>query len=731
MAAFGKWIRSPQATDLAAVSFEKAFPLTKPVKKAELRATAMGVYVPTLNGARVGDSVLMPGWTAYEHRVLFQTYDVTALLKKNNRLAIGVGVGWAVGIKGKNLHHHNRYTDHISLLAALTVTYADGSEETVATDETWRVYTTPVTMNDFYLGETQDYTKRRRLLGAAVRSDVKTRVVPQTGEWIREQDVIKPVAVLKTPKNEWVVDFGQNLAGYVRLHLVGSKGARVVLHHGEVLDADGNFYNENYRAAESRVTYVLDGRERDLTPLFTFQGFRYVRLTEYPFETVDPDAFTAVAVHSDMARTGDFVCGNPKINQLYHNILWGQKGNYLDIPTDCPQRDERLGWTGDTQVFCRTGAINFDVERFFTKWMEDMALEQGENGEVYWIIPHLDKQEPSAAWGDAACVVPYELYRAYGNKKLLKKHFPVMKKWVDYMHRAGDAEFLWLGGTHFGDWLAMDNGEDTVSGATSKDYIASAYFAYSTALLVKAGRALGMDMQAYETLHDNIIAAVRARYFKDGRTDMTVDGDEWKTETQTGYVLALHFGLCREEERASFADRLAALVAENGGRMTTGFVGTPYLLHALSENGRTDLAYSLLLQEKTPSWLYAVNHGATTVWEHWNSQKEDGSFWSTSMNSFNHYAYGAVFDWIFGVAAGIAPLTAGYAKTRVAPHPDRRLGFAKTAIETRHGRLAVHWYYRDERVVYELTVPADMTVEFVLPSGKTHTLTGGKYLFGE
>ena len=731
MATFGKWIRSPQATDLAAVSFEKAFPLTKPVKKAELRATAMGVYVPTLNGARVGDSVLMPGWTAYEHRVLFQTYDVTALLKKNNRLAIGVGVGWAVGIKGKNLHHHNRYTDHTSLLAALTVTYADGSTETVATDTTWQVYTTAVTMNDFYLGETQDYTKRRRLLGAAVRSEVKTRVVPQTGEWIREQDVIKPVAVLKTPKNEWVVDFGQNLAGYVRLHLVGSKGARVVLHHGEVLDADGNFYNENYRAAESRVTYVLDGRERDLAPLFTFQGFRYVRLTEYPFDTVDPDAFTAVAVHSDMARTGDFVCGNPKINQLYHNILWGQKGNYLDIPTDCPQRDERLGWTGDTQVFCRTGAINFDVERFFTKWMEDVALEQGENGEVYWIIPHPDKQEPSAAWGDAACVVPYEIWRAYGNKKLLRKHFPVMKKWVDYMHRAGDAEFLWRGGTHFGDWLAMDNGEDNLSGATSKDYIASAYFAYSTALLAKAGRALGRDMREYEALHDRVVAAIRARYFKDGRTDMTVAGDEWKKETQTGYVLALHFGLCREEERALFADRLAALVAENGGRMTTGFVGTPYLLHALSENGRTDLAYSLLLQEKTPSWLYAVNHGATTVWEHWNSQKEDGSFWSTSMNSFNHYAYGAVFDWIFGVAAGIAPLTAGYAKTRVAPHPDRRLGFVKTAISTRHGALSVYWYYRGERVVYELTVPADMTVEFVLPSGKTHTLTGGKYLFGE
>ena len=731
MATFGKWIRSPQATDLAAVSFEKAFSLTKPVKKAELRATAMGVYVPTLNGARVGDSVLMPGWTAYEHRVLFQTYDVTALLKKNNRLAIGVGVGWAVGIKGKNLHLHNRYTDHSSLLAALTVTYADGSEETVATDTTWQVYTTPVTMNNFYLGETQDYTKRRRLLGAAVRSEVKTRVVPQTGEWIREQDVIKPVAVLKTPKNEWVVDFGQNLAGYVRLHLVGSKGDRVVLHHGEVLDADGNFYNENYRAAESRVTYVLDGRERDLAPLFTFQGFRYVRLTEYPFETVDPDAFTAVAVHSDMARTGDFVCGNQKVNQLYHNILWAQKGNYLDIPTDCPQRDERLGWTGDTQVFCRTGAINFDVERFFTKWMEDMALEQGENGAVYWIVPHLDKQEPSAAWGDAACVVPYEIWRAYGNKKLLKKHFPVMKRWVDYMHRAGDTEFLWRGGTHFGDWLAMDNGEDNLSGATSKDYIASAFFAHSVALLAAAGRALGMDMREYEALNKHVVAAIRARYFKNGRTDMTVDGDEWKAETQTGYVLALHFGLCTEDQRAPFADRLAALVEENGGRMTTGFVGTPYLLHALSENGRTDLAYSLLLQEKTPSWLYAVNHGATTVWEHWNSQKEDGSFWSTSMNSFNHYAYGAVFDWIFGVAAGIAPLTAGYAKTRVAPHPDRRLGFAKTAIETRHGRLAVHWYYRDERVVYELTVPADMTVEFVLPSGRTHTLTGGKYLFGE
>ena len=732
MAISGKWIRSPQATDLAAVSFEKDFALAKPVKKAVLKATAMGVYVPTLNGKRVGDSVLMPGWTAYEHRVLFQTYDVTALLREKNTLALGVGVGWAVGIKGKNWHHHNRYTDHTSLLAALTVTYADGSTQTVATDETWRVYTTAVTMNDFYLGETQDYTARRRCLGAAVLSDVKTRVVAQTGAWIREQDVVKPVAVLKTPKNEWVVDFGQNLAGYVRLHLVGKKGDRVVLHHGEVLDADGNFYNENYRAAESRVTYVLDGKERDLAPLYTFQGFRYVRLTEYPFDTVDPDAFTAVAVHSDMARTGDFVCGNQKVNQLYHNIIWGQKGNYLDIPTDCPQRDERLGWTGDTQVFCRTGAINFDVERFFTKWMEDVALEQEKNGAVGCVIPHLDgAKNPSAAWADAACVVPYELYRAYGNKKLLKKHFPVMKKWVDYMHRAGDAEFLWLGGTHFGDWLAMDNGEDNFSGATSKDYIASAYFAYSTALLVKAGKALGMDMQAYETLHDNVVAAVRARYFRDGRTDMTVDGDEWKPETQTGYVLALHFELCDEKDRAAFAARLAALVEENGGRMTTGFVGTPYLLHALSENGGTDLAYSLLLQEKTPSWLYAVNHGATTVWEHWNSQKEDGSFWSTDMNSFNHYAYGAVFDWIFGVAAGIAPLTAGYETTRVAPHPDRRLGFAKTAIETRHGRLSVHWYYRDERVVYELTVPAAMTVEFVLPSGKTHMLTKGSWLFAE
>lgn len=731
MAISGKWIRSPQPTDPAAVSFEREFLCEKPVKRATLYATAMGVYVPWLNGKRVGDSVLMPGWTAYQHRVFYQAYDVTAYLQKKNRLAIGVGVGWAVGVAGKNLHHHNRYTDHSSLRAALTVTYADGTAETVMTDEQWQVFTTATVMNDFYLGETQDLTAPRECLGAAVLSDVKTRTVKQTGPWVREQDTVKPIALLHTPKNETVIDFGQNLAGYVRLRVRGKKGDRIVLHHGEVLDADGNFYNANYRKAESCVTYVLDGEERELSPLYTFQGFRYVRLTEYPSETVDLADFTAVAIHSEMTRTGDFVCGNQKLNQLYHNIVWGQKGNYIDVPTDCPQRDERLGWTGDTQVFCRTAAINFDVEPFFTKWMEDMAIEQREDGAISWIVPHLDRQIPSAAWGDAACVVPYEIYRAYGNVRLLEKHFPVMKKWVDYIHGTGEEEFLWRGGKHMGDWLAMDNGEGVYSGATSKDYIASAYFAYSTALLIRAGHALRKDMAEYETLYEQVRAAIRARYFKDGRTDMTVDGTEWKAETQTGYVLALYFDLCTPADRPLFAARLAALVEENGCRMTTGFVGTPYLLHALSENGKTALAYTLLLQEQNPSWLYAVNHGATTIWEHWDSQREDGSFWSTDMNSFNHYAYGAVFDWIFGVAAGITPIEAGYAVTRIAPQPDRRLGFLKTSLVTRHGKLELHWYYREERVVYELRIPDGMTAELELPSGQKHTLTGGTYLFAE
>ena len=731
------WIASPVPSEVVA-DFQRRFEIAKPVRKAVLSVSSMGNYVAHVNGTRVSDAVLTPGWTSYNHRVQYQSYDVTPLLSVSNLLSIGVGNGWAVGSIG--IRAKGRYASHTSLIASLDLTYTDGKTEVIVTDTDWEVFTTQVLYTDIYHGENVDKTAPIEKIGNAILSDVSTKLIPQEGEWIREQERLAPVEILRTPKGETVIDFGQNMTGYVEIRIKAPRFSRIVLHHGEVLDKDGNFYNANLRAARSENIYVCSGEEDVFKPSYTFHGFRYVHLVEYPFKSVDPNAFRAIVVHSDMKRTGTFRCGNEKINQLYHNIVWGQKSNYLDVPTDCPQRDERLGWTGDTEVFCRTGAINYDVEKFFRKWMGDVALDQTPEGGVPNVVPYCFEGSPqiSAAWADAACIVPWELYLAYGNRTLLRRHYPTMKKWVDYLHRTGPEEFLWLGGNHYGDWLAMDHGEDSYVGATSTDLIGSAYFAYSTSLLIKAGHVLGYDMRAYETLYENVVAAFREHYLPDGNLvqhpDLFERGQkDPPNETQTAYVLVLYFRLCKDKDRARFAARLAEMIRENGTRMTTGFVGTPYLLHVLTENGYTDLAYDLLLQEQNPSWLYSVNHGATTMWEHWNSQKEDGSFWSTDMNSFNHYAYGAVFDWIFGKALGISTVDASpaYKEITLTPHPDRRLGFAEASIDSRNGNIRAHWYYKGDVVYYEFEIPAGVTAHLTLPSGYRETLGGGTYHFAE
>ncbi|MBQ8214290.1 MAG: alpha-L-rhamnosidase, partial [Clostridia bacterium] len=480
------------------------------------------------------------------------------------------------------------------------------------------------------------------------------------------------------------------------------------------------------------------------------QGFRYVHLVEYPFDSVDIDGIRAVVVHSDIKRTGRFVCGNEKINQLYHNVIWGQKSNYLDIPTDCPQRDERLGWTGDAQIFCRTAAINLDVEHFFAKWLGDMALEQTPKGAIQRVVPdcfrHSDRHI-SAAWGDDACIIPWEIYLAYGNVSLLRKHFPMMKKWVDYLHGVGPKEFLWLGGKHFGDWLAMDGDSNLGYGATSNDLIGSAFYAYSTGLLIKAGEQLGYDMTEYRALYRKVRDAFRQYFMEDGfpkaELPFVYDEEQYTNMsradrprcgmTQTALALILHFGLCEVYEREALADRLVGMIRENGMRMTTGFVGTPYLLHALSENGYHDIAYALLMQERAPSWLYSVAHGATTMWEHWDGIREDGSFWSETMNSFNHYAYGAVFDWIFGVSCGITPTenAPGYREVTIAPRPNKCLGFVDASIDTRNGKIRVHWYYKRDDIYYEIEIPNGVIAHINLPSGHTELLGQGIYHFVE
>ena len=738
-----KWIRTPEKYGEMSPEFRKEFSLKGAVKKATATVTAMGVYNLYVNGTKAGNAVLAPYWTSYPTRVQEQEYDITNLLNENNTVGILVGKGWAMGKMGYSPEKYftGYFAENLSLIASITVEYEDGTADVIATDDSWQVFSSQILDSEMYHGETVDHNAEVKFLANAVLDTFKRpEIIPQQGEYVTEKERLSPCEVIITPKGETVLDFGQNLAGYVEVKIQGKKGDKIVMTHAEVLDSDGNFYTANLRTAKNRNEYILSGEgEEVFKPLFCFQGFRYIRLDEFPAGVeVKPENFTAIAIYSDMKRTGDFSCGHDKINQLYSNIIWGHRGNFIDLPTDCPQRDERLGWTGDAQVFCRTAAINYDVEKFFTKWLADMAIEQTPEGGIWGIVPKVGEcgERISAAWADAATICPWEIYRAYGNKELLRSNFDMMKKWIGYLHNFGEDEFLFVGARHYGDWLAMDAGYGICEGATQTDFIGSAFFAYSTELVIKTGKILGEDVSEFEELYQNVRAAFRAAFMKDGMPVIYPKADAFDTTrpvnnmTQTAIVLILKFGLYNENDRQALVDKLAELIAANDGRMTTGFVGTPYILHALSENGRSDLAYNLLFQEKAPSWLFSVNQGATTIWEHWDSLKEDGTFWSTAMNSFNHYAYGSVFDWIFGVALGITVDEdgAGYEKITVAPVTDKRMGFAKGSIESRQGKIQSYWrYLPDGRVRYEITVPAGTVATVLLPGKEKFTLSGQTY----
>lgn len=711
------WISAPR--EGGCPEFYREIILKRPIRRAILSVSAAGMYAAYIDGKRVGNELFTPYWTQYEKRLQYQSYDVTDML--GGELSFVCAEGWAVGVIGYDRLNHS-FSDKIALIFSLDIEYEDGEKESIISDGKTRVRTSRVISSQIYDGEEIDFTAEKTELGNAVEADIRTRLIPQEGERVIEQDRVRAVRLIVTPKGERVIDFGQNLSGYVEVRIRGARGGRVTLSHAEVLDRDGNFYTENLRGAKQRMSYVLSGNgEETLKPRFSWQGFRYIRLDEYPSDRIDLSSFTAIAVHSDIRRTGSFICGNEKINRLYRNIIWGQKSNYIDVPTDCPQRDERLGWTGDAQVFARTAAINFDVERFFRKWLRDLSAGQGENGEVYGIAPMVRlnyKTHVSAGWGDAAVICPWEMYLAYGNEEILAEQFESMRGWIEYMRGAEGGEYLWLGGKHYGDWLGMDG--DGYMGATSHDYIASAFYAYSTSIFIKAGKALGRDMTEYETLYKNIVCAFRERFTENGAPT---------ERTQTAYVLALRFGLCGDREKT--ARELVKVIEENGTRLTTGFVGAPYLLHALTDAGRTDIAYELLLREECPSWLFSVNRGATTMWEHWDGMNEDGDFWSRDMNSFNHYAYGSVYDWIFGAAAGITVLDdgAGYRHISLKPLPDRRLGFVEAAVETRLGKVSSSWHYEDDRIRYEFDVPPGCRAEAELPDGRRETLFAGHHIF--
>ena len=521
---------------------------------------------------------------------------------------------------------------------------------------------------------------------------------------IRVEDTVPAIAPPFAPRKR----------GALEIALDGVKGEAVELSHAEVLDKNGNFYTENYRSAKAKYLYFCkDGAQR-YKPKLTFYGFRYIRVDRFPCgaEHAAQENFTAIAVHSDMKRTGSLSCSDPLLNKLFENVIWGQKGNFLDVPTDCPQRDERLGWTGDAQVFIRTACLNFDAERFFTKWLADLAADQREDGAVGHVIPNVLHQSGSAAWDDAATICPWAVYLAYGDPNILRAQFASMKKWVDYITAHTTTKDLWTGGEHYGDWLGLDAPSGSYKGSSREDLIASAFYAHSTALVIKAGRVLGQDISAYEALYERIVRAFRQAYPV--------------YQTQTECTLAVYFALAEDTQKTT--DQLAQMIRSCGTKLQTGFVGTPYLLHALSAHGYTELAYDLLLRREYPSWLYPVTKGATTIWEHWDGQMENGDFWSSDMNSFNHYAYGAVADWVYTVAAGIQTVEEkpGYAAVRIAPQLDKRLDWLEASVETRHGLVRSRWEKQRDMWRYEIETPVE--AEVVIDGRKT-LCRPGRYIF--
>lgn len=715
------WIKPQNDLGDIVPAFSKCFQVNEPIKKATLHITALGVYEAVLNGKRVGEFIMAPGWTAYDKRLQYQEYDITEfLLSGENELQVLVGKGWyrsPLATFKKLEYQETLRKNPAGLLAQLTITLENGQTLSIGTDDSWSVAESNVRFSEIYDGEIYD---------ASVVPDFSQKatcfegpwntLIPQQGEEVREQETIAPARMFTTPKGEVVIDFGQELTGYVKTTVTASEKETVDLSFAEVMDQKGNFYTENYRSAKAQYHYICKEGTQTYCPKLTFWGFRYIRINEFPggIDKVSLDNFTAIVVHSEMKRTGHLKCSDPLLNRLFENVIWGQKGNFLDVPTDCPQRNERLGWTGDAQVFIRTACLNYDVEKFFTKWLADMSAHQKENGYVGTIIPDLiqDAKRRGAAWSDAATICPWELYLAYGNPQILKSQFQCMKKWVDYVTGVTTTPYLWTGGIQFADWLGLDAPSGSYKGSSRDDFVASAFYARSTELLIKTGRVLGEDMSSYEALYKNIVDTFRKTYPT--------------YETQTECVLAAHFHLAPDCQAA--ADQLAQMVIDCGNHLMTGFVGTPYLLHVLSDYGHADLSYTLLLRKEYPSWLYSVTKGATTIWEHWDGIMEDGSFWSADMNSFNHYAYGSVADWVYTKAAGIQFLedAPGYEKVLISPIPDARLDWLEATLDTRHGAISSKWTKEPDFWRFEITTPVE--TEIVL-GDQHHQVPAGSYLF--
>ncbi len=728
-----------EIADSKAPIFRKTFSAKQAIKSARLYVTSLGLYEMRINGERVGDAYLTPGWTNYNKRLQYQTYDVTDFIKDGeNVLGAIVGCGWFGGNLAWN-NQRNIYGNKTALISELNIKYMDGTEEVVITDDSWKTFDSPICMSEIYHGEL--YDARLEMFGwdscdyddSSWKSVYtlawnKSILVSQENEPVKKIDQLKPVSLIKTPLGETVIDMGQNMVGWVSFKVTGPKGSKVVLKHAEILDVEGNFYTENLRSAKQTIEYILkgDGVET-FEPHFTFQGFRYIKVEEYPGE-VSLANFSGVVLHSNMEEIGDFSCSNELVNQLQHNILWGLKGNFVDVPTDCPQRDERLGWTGDAQAFCATSSYLMNNVLFFRKWLRDLESEQLENGGVPYVIPHVldEKSHSSSGWGDAAVICPWNIYLSFGDIAILEDQYDSMKAWIEFIKNNSKDGVIWDTGFHFGDWLGLDAKEGSYFGATANDLVSTAFYAYSTELMAKTANVLKKeeDVKMFSALHSRIVKAYQDEFFTpNGRLSV---------QTQTAYVLSLMFGLVEEKNIKRTIDSLVKLIEDNNWHLTTGFLGTPYLTHVLSSYGRTDVAYKLLLQTDFPSWLYPVTKGATTIWEHWDGLKPDGSLWSKDMNSFNHYAYGAIGEWLYKVVAGINPVESspGYKKIILKPQPSKELTYVNASIYTMYGKLSISWQLDDDKFKVSVIIPHNTTAELHLPSsGEVKLLGSGAYEF--
>ncbi len=674
------WVTLPDEpktkTSKPAHYYRNEFSANKKVSLARVYVTSLGLYELYLNGKKVGDQLFTPGWTSYNKRLQYQTYDVTSMIQAKNAIGAMVGDGWYRGNIGWQ-DQLDYYGSQLALLVQLKIDYTDGTSATITTDSKWKATTGPILESDIYNGEL--YDARLEMDGWAatgfndnnwktveILNKSKEHLIAPQGVPVKAMEEIVPIEMITTPKGEMVYDLGQNMVGWIRIKLKGQKGEKVVMKFAEVLDKDGNFYTDNLRAAKVTDTYIFKGDgEETYEPNFTFHGFRFLKL-EGVKQAPALDDITGVVIYSDMTPTGSFTCSDPLINQLQHNIRWGQIGNFLDVPTDCPQRDERMGWTGDAQVFAPTAAFNFDVAGFYTKWTKDLAADQLPDGKVPHVIPDVLKGGGgSTAWADAALIVPWTTYLVYDDKRILEEQYPSMVAWVGFMQKQAGDDYLWTGGTHFGDWLAFASNRSDYTGATTeKDLIATAYYKYSSGLLAEIAKILGKDTDAkkYAALSENIKKAFIQEF-------VTPVG-RMVSSTQTAYSLALAFDLLPENLVSSAAKYLAEDVKKMG-HLTTGFVGTPLLCKTLSAQGYEDLAFMLLNRKEYPSWLYPVTQGATTIWERWDGQKPDGTFQSIGMNSFNHYAYGAIGEWMYTYVAGIKldEQNPGYKHFLLEPHP--------------------------------------------------------------